>query len=510
MAYTAEQEAQARALLAKGDTLGTQASAQTGVQYNPTYSSYTPAAPISATAMNSNPQPVNVPQYAPPPPPSIDSIVNQAPSQEVTNAQNAQSDTMARIEALIGKQGTEAARQGELEMQAGIPGLQQNLNQITAQINGINASAFQATQNAEGRLAPTFAIYGEQALIERQKSAQTFGLAAAASAMQNNIALAQTNVERALKAEFGHIESQLNFLTNVKLSIDRDNLSAAESKQAQRIQYQLDERARLISEQKAEREGVYKLMTTLAQYGAPASIINQLQGASNFGDALRMAAPYMQDPMMKYDLQGAQLDLELKRLGLKTAQYNYGQLGKPSPTDTKALAAAQEAARQSLPTIQDKITQISGLISHSGLNSAVGTSALGRIGLADKVSGAKQDFIGGVQQLVSKDTIDTLLNLKKAGGTLGALSDGERAMLQSAASKIGTWAITKDGKVTGYNIDAGSFKRELETIRTLALRAQSQALGNAGYVGVDESTAITNFMSSNSTTPTTFSADNYW
>src|SRR3990167_7114168 len=135
-----------------------------------------------------------------------------------------------------------------------------------------------------------------------------------------------------------------------------------------------------------------------------------------------------------------------------------------------------------LLSAQDKITSINDLLEHKGLNVSVGPSILGRLTplKADVLTGDKADFIAGVQQLVSKDTLDTLINLKQAGGTLGALSDQERIMLQSAATKIGTWAIRDDGgNVKGYSASESSFKKELDTIKHLTERAYLKAGGNA-------------------------------
>lgn len=313
MAITPEQEAAARALLAKGDKLGQAASQQTGVAYNPQYTTYQPE-PIAASNLSTNQQPAVVPQYQEPPIQSLEQMVadNNQPSSEVTAAKEAQNATLANIEALLGKQGTEAQRKGELETAAGIPDMQKNLNNILAQINAINASAFNATINAENRLAPTFAIYGEQAQIERQKSAQTFGLAAAANAMQNNIALANTNIQRALDTEFGAIESQLAFQKLV-LDLNRDDLSKAEQKQAQLFQLKLQERERQLTEMRTQREGIYNLMMTLGQNGVDPSIIQQLSTATSFEHAIRMAAPYMQSPEAKIALEEAKLNLQYKK-----------------------------------------------------------------------------------------------------------------------------------------------------------------------------------------------------
>jgi shikimate 5-dehydrogenase len=59
-------------------------------------------------------------------------------------------------------------------------------------------------------------------------------------------------------------------------------------------------------------------------------------------------------------------------------------------------------------------------------------------------------------------------------------------MLRSSASKIGTWQIRdKNGKVTGYNIDQDSFKKELDAMKTLTQRAITNAGGSTSATGTN-------------------------
>src|SRR5262249_31385141 len=68
------------------------------------------------------------------------------------------------------KLGTKAAKKAEPETTAGVPALNQQFKEINDQIRQIQSDAFAATQKSEDRLAPTFAIRGEQAQIERQRA----------------------------------------------------------------------------------------------------------------------------------------------------------------------------------------------------------------------------------------------------------------------------------------------------------------------------------------------------
>jgi len=156
------------------------------------------------------------------------------------------------------------------------------------------------------------------------------------------------------------------------------------------------------------------------------------------------------------------------RLLAKKQQYSLQEAG---------LLQAQQN-EQMLPNLYDKVGKIDSLIEGTNNSGAVGTNPLARTSLTNWITGNRDNFIAGVEQLVSADTLDTLINLKKAGGTLGALSDGERGMLQSAASKIGTWRQEKDGKVTGYKVSEKAFADELKTIKMLTNRAILEAGGS--------------------------------
>lgn len=249
---------------------------------------------IPSTSLNQSTQPLNVPpppQNTPPAPvQSIDDLLKAYQTDTAGQAQAKQEQTniLGRVESLINKQGTMSARQGELQGQMVDP-LQKQLNEINSQINGINASAFQATQASENRQAPTFAIYGEQAAIERQKSVQTYGLAAAASALTGQISLAQQNVQRAIDTEFGGIESQLKYQQTL-LDLNRDNLSKEDQKKADAFKIKLDERARQIEEQKQTKNDVYKTMLEAASLGADNATLNAIQNSTSPIEAIKITA----------------------------------------------------------------------------------------------------------------------------------------------------------------------------------------------------------------------------
>lgn len=120
--------------------------------------------------------------------------------------------------------------------------------------------------------------------------------------------------------------------------------------------------------------------------------------------------------------------------------------------------------------LNEKIDIIDRLINSKGLSGSVGPYKFNRIGVPILDKAARQKFAADVNLLISQETIQTLLDLKSQGGTLGALSDQERIMLQNAASNIGTWMQRDDsGNPTGkFEIDEESFIGELNRLKKIA------------------------------------------
>jgi hypothetical protein len=165
----------------------------------------------------------------------------------------------------------------------------------------------------------------------------------------------------------------------------------------------------------------------------------------------------------------------------------------------KALAAAgnvSQADASITSSLTDKVSKIDDLISKVSTagSGVIGPTWLARWSTGNTLTGKEQAFVGDVKQLVAKETMDVLLNLKKAGGTLGALSDQERIMLQNAATKISNWE-KKDKNGVGKGVWAISekeFKKELENIKKLTQRALEQAGGSTGVVNSLEQNLASN------------------
>lgn len=157
---------------------------------------------------------------------------------------------------------------------------------------------------------------------------------------------------------------------------------------------------------------------------------------------------------------------------------------KPSdvPSELKQAVANELANmppdKKELDTLQSKISEIEALFNHPGFNDAVGPNALvrsantalggflrgGFIGMSN-VNKANS-FVGKVNSLLSQEVLQKLIDSKASGATFGALSEGELAILQVAASELNQYGedINGDGRVDYYNIDEKTFKNALQDI----------------------------------------------
>lgn len=145
------------------------------------------------------------------------------------------------------------------------------------------------------------------------------------------------------------------------------------------------------------------------------------------------------------------------------------------------------ASNEKLDALRGKVTLIDSLLSSKGMAGSVGPYGIARWTpfTADKAERA--EFAAGVNQLIGQETIDTLVSLKERGGTLGALSDQERVLLQTAASKIGSWIVRdKSGNPTGeFEVSEKDFKAELNRIKDLTNKAIERAGGSGGTDDLD-------------------------
>ena len=331
---------------------------------------------------------------------------------------------------------------------------------------------------------------------DREAAVRDAGLAARAAVLQGSIETAQAAATQAVNIAF-----QDRQLTNQNLSAQIKDLSGTVDKQTQQL---LDQKQAQIDADNLAIKELKDNVATAMVSGASQAEINQLNDAT-LDDASKLALA--QSITARGATEERDLDLAVQRAELAKA-------GRASTTvidrgdGMKQLINSQtgeviatygegdlEGVEPFVPgsveeaKAQEGVNDIASLATHDGFNSAVGPIGLARMGVAD-VFGAKDAFIGKVENMLSVLTLNTFAEAKAKGMTFGAMSQGEWDILSQSATEISKWreyAGEGDAReVVGYDIDEGSMKTELDQLTQFAKLGFINKGGDPASVGVQQ------------------------
>jgi len=449
----------------------------------------------------------------------------------------------------------ESAFRAEQETAQGLPDLLKTQTDLQSQLKAIQAESqsipLQLQQESIGRGRTKAGLAPLQSARLRNNAIQALTTNALLEASRGNIATAQDQVDRAVAQKYDPIKERIAVnKANLQLLIDSPRTSVQDKNRAQKQIDIQNAKLREAARQEAEDAEIWNMSVSAAQSGADSVTLNAIRNAKSKEEALQImteAGIYAKTEAPRetvklgeneylFDSQTGELlaatgasapsELELREFGLEEAKtmaeldktqaeiakiYNdINTKGDIDPLDyqkklldirkleqeVNANQAKVDQERISkgdeFGVVKDKLDLIEGLMNHSGLNSAVGQNFLGRIPILDYIGDKKGDFVAGINLLVSQETLDTLTALKAKGGTLGALSDQERIMLQNAATKFGNWAVKDDnGNTVGYDTSESNIRNELDRIfeqhnKLLAeaqKEAQAEPIGTEATVG---------------------------
>lgn len=205
-----------------------------------------------------------------------------------------QTGLFAKLQETIAKQGTQGTRlteeQAKLQVPENITKLQDINTQITQKMNEYNARV--AALPGQGRGITTGIIQGQTDREKRLAATEIGALSSIAQTLQGNIALAQQTAKDTVDAEFAPYETEIKQLQTL-IEANKDRMTTAEKRRAEQVQITLDERARLLSEQKAERNNVLALTQQAAQNGAGQDVLVSMSKASTPEEAVGIAGGFI-------------------------------------------------------------------------------------------------------------------------------------------------------------------------------------------------------------------------
>lgn len=376
--------------------------------------------------------------------------------QDLNTAEQAKDTSLQDLTSAMFGNESQGARTLNYEEQAGIPRIQMQLREVENQLTQTDLNFRRERERIQTETGLTTAQRNARlADVSRKQASQLADLEVIRAARSGVLSDAQSFVQRKTELEFADEKARID---NLKFIYENNE---GKYKDALGKVIKAEERTFDLAKEKYESTENEKLqlVRNAQANGASNSVMSAILGSKTIEEAYKNAGSY-----------GQSLDDKIK-----TAQLN--KLREEIPKDIPV--EDQDRAIE----IADKIGTIQSAEDNKlGLKLAVGPTRLNRTpGALDLTSGgigAKQNFIATVEQLISEETLNSLINAKAKGATFGALSEGELVLLKQTASKIGNWAKRdKSGKVVGYEATENDFIKELNNIKRLQIRAYEKATG---------------------------------
>jgi hypothetical protein len=418
---------------------------------------------------------------------------------ETTETEQQYDDILSKYTDLLEDTAGRGQEQLAQEQKFQVDKLRTDLSNINSQIQTKAAEYESLITEQEGKPITMNSIIGAQAQIRKAMASEIGLLQARALGLQGQLGAAQSNADRAVDLKYTQVEDNLK-IYEAQLNALMPELSKEERIRAQAQQNMIADQRQAIADQKEEEKQIQKIMLDAISSGVDSSIVDQIGMAENFEEAAGLLSKNMAselvsgptdisvgDELVDVDGLEAVIDEEINsyvslvRDGRLTEKQALDEVSKDKKTQLiSALASTPTRAdTQADIMAKDKAKSSLDLQAHPGLNSSVGPikGTRGTITF-DRLTGQRQDFIAGVEQLLSGLSLESLIDAKSRGATFGALSNREMNILSSAATKIGTWRREdKRGNVTHYNVSEKKFKEELDSISKVFKRITERKVG---------------------------------
>lgn len=409
-----------------------------------------------------------------------------------------------------------------MEEEAGISEKAKRATEYTNQLEALERAEINAIRKAEseGVGMSASALQKSVQRIQRDYAFQKADVALLQSAANRDLVTAQSIVDRKVQLKLEPLKLRLDFATEYY----NENKEAFSKAEDRAFSYLLNQENREYEAKVRTETQIENIAMQAAMVNASPSVIKQISGAKSVQEAINVGGASL-GAGFRMQMESHALDLKLKNAQIAKIDLETSLIGQPTAAELKAEREAMQSAEKAIPLLNNKITLFDTLMKSNALDSVVGTSFLTRTpsgiigktlatlsvvgapsalgGTVDQLTGERQSFIAGVEQLISKEFLDNLIVVKGQGATFGALDKGEREALVQAATKIGNWRIRKGdsdtGKIIGYDASEKAFKAELNILKDLTRTALTRAQGD--ILSTDERSLIDSLYESNTINP---------
>jgi len=267
-----------------------------------------------------------------------------APSQQQEQLEAERGSLRGDLLEAVRDLGQQGATKQQLEQQEGVRDLTEQLTGIAGQIQalGLESQAKEIEIAGQEAGVPKTIVQGQLTRAQRDKAVQSLQLAAQASVLQGNLSLAQQRVQQALDVKYEPLKQQIQML-QLGLEFNKEDLSRADKKKAEELQFQLAERKRAIERAENREQQIADIALQMAQAGAGSEITNQVFRAQNLEEATGVVGDFV-----------ASMPGERKTLSVSEGQTIIDQDGniifdKPKKSEMDKLLSISDAKALGVP-----------------------------------------------------------------------------------------------------------------------------------------------------------------
>lgn len=423
------------------------------------------------------------------PPPAFLDVSSDNPDTALTNLARSATAIQSDITDLEAKMANRANERNQGYQDAGVFDDMRQLNKLKDELRTAQDRQteipIESRQNLRGRqatktefAADTRPKLEDAALQELTASRATSRLT---DTINTNIAIVDSRIQAETDADqflYTQKQKRLADITTVYGNIMTEKQKAA----AQEAQFQNDLVLENIKTTNSLRSDLIK---DIAKKGIGGT---QLQGIMNASvdELLQFSA------QLSSSVNWANLTPEQALQTLSPEDYTkytqYQKLKADQQAEADAGLATQQSANGVISIVDAMLNDTEGLKNSVGFG--LGNVDFQLFGIGNETA----KFRANAKQLVSAQTLKTLTDLKAAGGTLGAISEKELAILQNASAAFNP-VLDKNGNQTGrFEMKEADFVETLKTIKLASMKTYvaatigKSAFASANYVNADYDT----------------------
>lgn len=378
-----------------------------------------------------------------------------------TQAEQNQQDVMGRIMENQQRLGQRASVSNRIGEQLNIGDAQTRAREASNTVGQISTQMQQAPlviqEEAAGRGQTRFTTDVRESDAQRLLAIKGLTAIGEYDVASRELESIKTEQARLLDLEFAPLEAEQQALEKF-YAMNKDVLQRQDSKQAQNLSVFLDERKRLLDDMKQMEQTKQSFQLNAQANGADAQTVQAIQNAESIEDAIAVGGNYIQDPMLALQKQQITESIKSSQFNRNLAQQKFNfDVNQAATARINAIVQAQNEQQIAqevdarvqdtvVETIDEKLNLINSLLENTGgLQNAVGTGYVrgffeGKPGAI--LSGKLGNFNSDLRKLVGQETFAELARITE-NSSLGAISEGELALVASSATQIGDEELLK-------------------------------------------------------------------